>query len=175
MAQDRSLFMKCFLRTERSLRSYLLSLLQDADAMEEVFQEVSLILWDQFDRYDESRPFLNWALGVARNQAAHWRHQRARVRVWLKPEVEERLIRTYADLEGEMEGRRRALGGCLEKLGAGARELLGLRYERGLTLQRIAELRRMSLNAVNKALARIRGFLAECTSLMLHVGQDRIS
>ena len=107
MAQDRSLFMKCFLRTERSLRSYLLSLLKDADAMEEVFQEVSLILWDQFDRYDETKPFLNWALGIARNQAGQWRRRRTRHGIWLKPEVEEQLIRTYADLEGEMDGRRR--------------------------------------------------------------------
>jgi RNA polymerase sigma-70 factor (ECF subfamily) len=135
--------------------------------MEEVFQEVSVILWEEFEKYDEARPFLPWALGIARIQAARWRRERARFAAWLDPEVEAQLARSFVDLEDELAGRRLALSRCLERLGAHAREMLAMRYERGLSLQDIAHRQQRSVNAVNKALAKIRNFLAECTGLLL--------
>ena len=167
MAEDRSLFMRLYVQAQAPLRSYLFSLLGRRDEMEEVFQEVSVVLWEEFQRYDQTRPFLPWALGVARIQAAKWRRQRARFAGWLEPAVEEKLAKSFAELEDELSGRRQALGRCLERLGERAREMLALRYERGLSLQEVARRQQRTVNAVNKALAKIRRFLAECTELLL--------
>jgi RNA polymerase sigma-70 factor, ECF subfamily len=155
-------FLRHYVKAQASLRSYLFSLLRRADDAEDVFQEVSLVLWNQFSEYDPAYPFLNWAFGIARNQAARWRRGRARTRPWLPPEVEEKLAATQAELEDELAGRRGSLRYCVEKLGAHARDILKLRYEELWSLQRIAEARRMSLNAVNKALGKIRKFLSDC-------------
>ena len=133
----------------------------------EVFQEVSVVLWEEFERYDQKRPFLPWALGVARIQAAKWRRQRARFGGWLDPAVEEKLAGNFVELEDELAGRRQALGRCLERLGERAREMLTWRYDRGLSLQEMARRQQRTVNAVNKALAKIRRFLAECTELLL--------
>jgi RNA polymerase sigma-70 factor (ECF subfamily) len=163
MAQDRSRFMKLYLSAQTPLRSYLLGILRNASDAEDVFQEVSLVLWERFGDYDDRHPFLNWAFGIARNHAARWRRARGRVRVWLPPEVEEKLAVTQAELEDELSVRRQALKTCVDRLGSHAREILVLRYEKLWSLQAIAERQRQTLNAVNKALGKIRRFLAECT------------
>jgi len=168
MNEGREEFLRRYVAVQAPLRSYLLALLRRADDAEDVFQDVSIILWDRYAEYDPAFPFLNWAFGIARNHAARWRRGRARAPAWLPPEVEEKLAADQAEIEDDLRARRRTLQDCVEKLGAGARELLRLRYERALPLQEIAAVRRMTLNAVNKALGKIRRFLGECA------GQTRI-
>ena len=162
MSDSRAEFLRRYVKVQTSLRSYLFTLLRRADDAEDVFQDVSLALWNQFGSYDPTYPFLNWAFGIARNQAARWRRGRSRTKAWLPPEVEEKLAATQAELEDELAGRRGSLRDCVQKLGAHARDLLKRRYEDLWSLQKIAETRRMSLNAVNKALGKIRKFLGDC-------------
>lgn len=161
--EDRSEFMRLYLKVQPALRSYLFSLLRNGADADDVFQEVSLVLWERFGDYDRGHPFLNWAFGIARNHAARWRRAVPRARAWLPPEVEEKLAATYAEIEDELAPRRAALRDCVNRLGAQARELLSLRYEKVLSLQQIADTRGMSLNAVNKALGKIRKALSDCT------------
>src|SRR5437773_3560941 len=160
---DRSGFLKLFLKAQPAVRSYLLSLLRNAVDADDVSQEVSLVLWERFGDYDDRYPFLSWAFGIARNHVARWRRSRSKTRVWLPPEIEEKLAVTAAEIEDELAPQRKALQACLEKLGPQARELLALRYEQQMSLQEIAARRKMSLNAVNKALGKIRALLADCT------------
>jgi RNA polymerase sigma-70 factor (ECF subfamily) len=161
---DRSEFLKLFLKVQPAIRSYLLSLLRNGVDADDVFQEVSLVLWERFEDYDSRYPFLNWAFGIARNHVARWRRAAPRTRAWLPPEVEEKLAVTYAELEDELAPQRNALRGCVEKLGDHARDLLTLRYEKLQSLQQIAQDRGMTLNAVNKALGKIRKFLSDCAA-----------
>lgn len=168
MSEDRAEFLRRYVAVQASLRSYLLALLRRADDAEDVFQDVSIVLWDRYAEYDPAFPFLNWAFGIARNHAARWRRGRSRAPAWLPPELEEKLAADQAEIEDELRARRRTLQDCVEKLGAGARELLRLRYEGALSLQEIAAARRTTLNAVNKALGKIRRFLGDCA------GQARI-
>lgn len=165
MAPERSDFLKLYLAAQPPLRSYLLSLLRNADDAEDVFQEVSVVLWDRFKDFDPRHPFLHWAFGIARNHAARWRRAGRRARVWLPPEVEEKLASTYEELEDELSLRRRALRLCVEKLPGRAQELVALRYEKQWSLQEIARAQGSTLNAVNKALGKIRRFLSDCAGM----------
>src|SRR2546428_14042467 len=126
---DRSRFMKMYLAAQPPIRSFLLGLLRNAQDADDVFQEVSLVLWERFGDYDDGYPFLSWAFGIARNHVARWRRSRSKTRVWLPPEVEEKLAVTAAEIEDELAPQRKALQACLQKLGPQARELLALRYE----------------------------------------------
>ena len=168
--KETSEFLKLFLKAEPSLRSYLLALTRSSERADEVFQEVSLTLWERFGGYDPRYPFVNWAMGVARNHVARWRRSRAGGPVALSPEVEAKLATTYAELEDELDGRRQALRYCLEKLGEHARQLIDLRYEKAYTLRQIADARSMTLNAANKALGKIRRALAQCTEHVMRSG-----
>jgi len=56
------LFLKHFLREENVLRAYLLAAAGNVHTADDLLQEVSSVLWEKFDQYDENRPFRNWAL-----------------------------------------------------------------------------------------------------------------
>ncbi len=159
---DHARFLQLYLKAQPQLWSYLMALLRSTQDADDVCQQVSLILWERFGDYDARLPFLPWALGVARNHAARWRRDRRRD-AWIPTEVEEKLAQASAELEDELAGRRAALRTCIERLGARARDMLALRYSSGLPLDRIARRMGMSLNAVNKALGKIRRFLSDCT------------
>src|SRR5689334_13853906 len=135
---DRSRFMKMYLAAQPPIRSFLFSLLRNGQDADDVFQEVSLVLWERFGDYDDRFSFVSWAFGIARNHVARWRRARSKTRVWLPPDVEEKLAATAAELEEELAPRRKALQACIQKLGPQARDLLALRYEEQLSLQEIA-------------------------------------
>jgi len=166
MSLDHSKFLKLFLHAQPSIRAYLFAMLRNSDAVEDVFQEVALVLWERFGDYKEEFPFTHWALGIARNHAARWRRDQGRRKVWLTPEVEEQLAQASEGLEDELAARRRALDLCVQRLGERARALLKLRYEQEHSLQDMADSLQMSQNAVNKALGKIRKFLIDCTALL---------
>src|ERR1043166_8698279 len=111
---DRARFMKMYLAAQPPIRSYLFGLLRNAVDADDVFQEVSLVLWERFGDYDDKFPFLNWAFGIARNHVARWRRAAPRARAWLPPEVEEKLAVTTAELEDELAPRRVALRTCVQ-------------------------------------------------------------
>lgn len=164
MNLDHSQFLKLFLHAQPSIRAYLFAMLRNADAEEDVFQEVALVLWERFGDYKQELPFTHWALGIARNHAVRWRSNKGRRQVWLTLEVEAQLAQASEDLEDELATRRHALDVCVQRLGDRARELLKMRYEQEHSLQDMADNLRMSHNAVNKALVKIRKFLLDCTA-----------
>ena len=45
-------FMRLFLQHQSEMRAFIGSLIRDRHAREDVFQEVSLILWRQFEEFD---------------------------------------------------------------------------------------------------------------------------
>ena len=50
-------FLKRFLACEGEIRAYVRSVVRDRESAEEIFQEVALVLWKTFERYDPARPF----------------------------------------------------------------------------------------------------------------------
>ena len=59
-------FTRLLLESEPAmLRSIQVAVPHRADARE-IMQETAVALWRQFDTYDSSRPFTNWAMGFAR-------------------------------------------------------------------------------------------------------------
>lgn len=165
---DEHRFLQRFLPVQPRLRAYLWALLRDAQAVDDVFQEVAIALWEHRTEYDPQRgPFLPWTLGVARRHVARWRRGRVRSRLVLVGEVEERIAAAFEELEDELDGRRRALRRCLAGLGPAAQDLLRQRYEQERSLQEMAEASGRTLNAVNKALGKVRAALQRCTRQLL--------
>lgn len=171
MTQDRNAFMKLYLQAQPTLRSYLAAVLRNPDAAEDVYQEVSLELWEHFDTYDLTRPFVAWALGVARHRVSHWRRTHRDQPLWLDENGEAALAGAFLNNHDALSERRRALDHCLKKLSAGSRDLIKLRYEDSLTLEQMAQRQGTTINVVNKALGKIRQFLMRCASM--HVQPER--
>jgi RNA polymerase sigma-70 factor (ECF subfamily) len=160
-------FMSEFLRVQPLLQSYLRMVVPLASDRDDIAQEVSIALWRNYADYDRGRPFLAWALGIARHHVARWRKTRAIARRRFSDETEIILAEAFAQGEDDLLQRRSALQLCVERLNRTGRTLIEQRYQAGLSLEMIASKQASSVNAINKALGKIRRLLSLCVDRSL--------
>ena len=162
-------FLRLFLKNERRLYAYVLTLLPNRADAEDVLQEASLVLWDKFDDEHPPDDFAAWGCRIAYFKVLDFYKKRGRERARFSPALLERLAETAADPAGDLQldARREALEKCLEKLTSRDRDLLARRFADGATTRSAsAELGR-STEAVYKALAKLRRALFECVQTTL--------
>ena len=160
-------FLRLFLKHQGEVRAFIGSLVRDRHAREDLFQEVALTLWREFDRFDAARSFGAWARGVTANKLLQRRDRMGRLPVPFPPEAIQAVQEAYDRTEADADARADALQHCLEQLPPKARRLLALRYEQALKLGQIAERLGATLDAVHKALSRIRARLQRCVERRL--------
>lgn len=172
---DHRLFLKHFLPAEAVLKAYLLAATGDMHAADDLLQEVSSVLWEKFDRYDQARPFRPWAMGIARLEVLKWRQALARKREVLSAQVVEALADTAVEHAAQADERLVHLRHCLDGLAGKTRQLLRLRFWRMLRVQQIAERLGKSAAAIEMALVRARRALRTCVEKKLSGSRGGVS
>jgi RNA polymerase sigma-70 factor (ECF subfamily) len=162
-------FLRLFLQNERRLYAYILTLLPNRADADDVLQEASLVMWDKFDAAHPPADFAAWGCRIAYFKVLDFCKKRQRSRVCFSQALLERLADTAVEQSAalQLDERREALNGCIEKLSARDRALLGWRFAEGATTQSTAARVGRSVDAVYKALARIRQDLFDCVSRAL--------
>jgi RNA polymerase sigma-70 factor (ECF subfamily) len=163
------LFLRLFLQNERRLYAYVLTLLANRADADDVLQEASLVMWDKFDERQPPADFAAWGCRIAYFKVLDFRKKRLRSRVQFSQVLLERIAETAIEQAGalQLDERREALAGCVEKLATRDRDLLTRRFGDGATIQTLAEQAGRSPDAIYKALARIRRGLFECVTRRL--------
>jgi RNA polymerase sigma-70 factor (ECF subfamily) len=164
---DHRRFLQHFVANERLLTGYLLAATADFHEAQDLLQEVSVALWESFDRYDASRPFHSWALGVARHKVLDWRERKGRRDRLLSLDALEAVEHAGIEDEAVLAERRPLLQQCLETLPAHLRELVDLRYGDGLHLDEVADRLQKSVGAVQMIFVRVRRALRDCVDRKL--------
>ena len=162
-------FLTRFLRHQDDLRAFLGSIVRDRSAVDDLFQEVSLVLWQSFGTYDPARPFGAWARGVALKKVLQGREKARRLPLAFSPQAIQAVFDAYDRTQPEAPAAD-GLRDCISKLPPRSQSLLALRYERSLKLSEIAKEVGSSLDAVHKLLSRIRENLQECLQRRLKAG-----
>jgi len=168
---QRETFARLFAQHHRWLYAYLMSILADFSSTEEVFQEVCVVLWREFGKFDPNTEFRRWASVIARNKVYQFRQSRARHGRCLTNEVLELIAEQALETSDLLEERRAALHRCLSELKESDRELISACYsEIPQNYNQVAEQLRRPANTVYKALQRIRRVLRECIRRRLAAG-----
>ena len=162
-------FLRQFLQNERQLRAYILTLLPNRADADDVLQETSLTMWDKFDAAAPPTEFLAWARRVAYHKVLDFYKKSQRAQARLSTIFLARLSETAAEQAQalRLDDRRDALAGCVEKLPPQDRELLARRVATGATTQSASEQLGRSVDAVYKALAKLRENLLKCVETTL--------
>ena len=157
---DHAAFLRLYLSHQNELRAFVAACLRRPADSDEVLQDVAVALWQGFSRFDPARPFLPWARGVAAIEMHRFRRERGRLHPTLSPQAIAALEVAFADDEpvGTLEALRR----CRDALPGHALRLVELRYHDNHDLERIATMTGRSVEAVGKALQRVRSALAAC-------------
>ena len=159
---DRRNFLDHFMKVDRPLRSYLMSVTGSPQDSEDLIQMVWKTLWEKLDEFDETRSFRAWAFGVARIQALKWRQGKARSREVLSEEVIAMLAETVERDADNLEERRSFLMNCVQKLDTIQRSVLQMKYAKRMISRDIAGRIGRSVPAVDMMLSRLRRLLRDC-------------
>jgi len=158
------LFLSLFLQNQRRLYAYILTLLPHRADADDVLQETSLVMWDKFDAGAPPGDFLAWARRVAYHKVLDFYKKSRRAEDRLGRVFLERVAEAAAEQADalRLDDRREALAACIEKLPPKDRDLLDRRFAKGATTRSTSEQVGRSVEAVYKALAKVRLSLLDC-------------
>src|SRR5262249_22720877 len=113
------LFLRLFLQNERRLYAYILTLLPNRAHPDDVLQEASLVICDQFDDEHPPEDFVAWGCRIAFYKVLDFRKKRQRSRVVFSQAMLERVAETVVEQAAtlQLDERREALEDCIAKLG----------------------------------------------------------
>ncbi len=159
---------RLYLRNAAVIKGFVRALLPDAEAAEDVFQEVYLTVRSKADNFRSGSDFMAWVRAIARLHVL-----RARPRPCRWATTIENLAEDGDDFVDDWEEQRLAMRLCLQQVQPRARELLQLRFVRELPPRRIAEQLQRSVNGVSAALSQALRTLRHCTERRLRTdGRD---
>ena len=157
-----SQFVQLWTRHQAEVERYVFMMVPRAADAAEVLQEVSVQLWEKWDNYDTSRPFVPWAIRFAYLEVLKWRQRQAREKLIFSDSLLQQLNVTLDEEAPLTEARNRALETCLTKLTEREKKWVHLRYGRHGAVKEESERRGISLHKVYYAIEKIRGQLLNC-------------
>jgi RNA polymerase sigma-70 factor, ECF subfamily len=164
----RDAFARLFAKHDRWLYSYLVTLLGSTAHAEEVFQEICVVLWREYETFELGTDFVKWVAVIAHNQVRKFRRQRKQVGFQLSDMTFDLLAAEAVERVDLFDYRRDALRRCMNKLSAADRALVEECYqEHKVNFKATAIRLGRPENTVYKALNRIRRVLFECINRAL--------
>ncbi len=157
-------FVRLFTEHARRIYAYILVLLPDEDAANDVFQEVSLTLWERFGQFQTGTDFYAWAKQIVYYKVLQYRDRKRHEVVFLADSVLEELAADASTQMPSLADRQRALADCYRKLPAADRDLIDRRYTAGAKTETVADELGRSVHQVYRALRRIHQALFDCVS-----------
>lgn len=145
-----------------TVSAFVTSMVRDFRDRDDVLQETAVAVIESFDRYDSSRPFIGWALGIARNQVGLYLRRRGREVAVFDTEAVEQLALAFESESQNDLSHLDYVRECMTLLEGRARRICELRYRDDRKPASIAKAVGMSANSVAKALQRIREQLRIC-------------
>ncbi|MFN7333388.1 MAG: sigma-70 family RNA polymerase sigma factor [Pirellula sp.] len=156
-----------WLEAEQAVRAYIAGAVRSFVDREDLLQQVALTIARRFDEFDEQRPFLAWALWLAKSRVIDFYRSQNRHQQFLSESLLDKFADTLVQRQEVISRRHEALEHCLEKLPERSRELIRFKYQEGLRIEQIAETIRSTSASVRVALYRVRNALADCIQARL--------
>ena len=158
----RETFLRHYQAAERPLRTYIWCATRDPHATDDLLQNVWQTLWTKLDRYDPGRPFIAWAMGIARIEVLRWRQAHARSREVLSEESLDLIAAAVEERADDIAELQRHLDACLQTLPSGSRSVLRMFYYERIRIAEIAARLRRNVGAIEMQLVRLRRQLRAC-------------
>jgi RNA polymerase sigma-70 factor (ECF subfamily) len=155
--------MRALLAARSRISAVAFLVVRDTQTAEDIFQDVSVKALSDDVSFEGEPQLLSWANITARHQALNWIRSRKNRPAPLNEELLELMEAEWARDSMRSEGERiEALRQCIEKLPAGSRQILDLRYSQGCSCKEVSRTVGAGLDAVYQRLARLHRALREC-------------
>jgi RNA polymerase sigma-70 factor (ECF subfamily) len=170
--QSPEAFVRLFSRHEARIHAYILTMVPNWADAADILQETSAVLWRKFEQFEPDTNFFAWACQVARLEVHSFRKRNRHQALAFSDEFIEAVAERATTLADQLEARQALLADCMEKLRSRDREMLRLRYVDGSSIDAVAKQTGRTMEAVYKALQRVRRQLFECTERAVEEGRS---
>jgi len=156
------------------LRAYVFLFVSPQQDAEDVIQETALAAARDYGRYDPSRPFLEWVIGIARNRIRQYYSSTERNRKMIFDAAAiASLESAYEAASSEFEDVRDSLDYCIGRLPAKSRRIIESRYLLSMGPVEIARRLQMTTQSVYTRLSQIRNALRQCIERRLRLAENK--
>ncbi|MBA4387688.1 MAG: hypothetical protein C0404_06880 [Verrucomicrobia bacterium] len=159
-------FLELHMPCQRQVMGYLIGKLRNFHSAEDLWQEITLVAWNKYASFDQTRPYIAWLFGIASNMVKHYFRDKPD-ELTLPDEIIENVAEIIEKENDRLVTQRDALKRCVENLPSHQRDILRMRYEEDVALKDLAAALGKTLGAVNMLLNRIRSILQECSKARL--------
>jgi len=162
----REVFLKIFLKHSKLLFGFIIAMVPNRSDAEDILQETAMVLWNKFEDYEQGTNFYAWAKQVAKNKVyEYYKHQKRFVLTDMQ--VLDAIQQVNDPVLDTLELRMAALTGCLNKLERRDILLVQARFQKHLSLKKLAEDNNQSVHTLYKRLAHVFALLRSCTQKTL--------
>lgn len=154
-------------KAQTSVTAYVRSIVRNHHDAEDVIQATVTHILDHYDEYDPSRPFVAWAIGIARIRILHSRDKNQRKPLLLGDKAMEALSDAMATESEQVDQRLEALEHCIGRLSDKHQRVLEKRYRDQDSRKDIAQAMGLKENSVSVLLRRVRHVLEDCVTQRL--------
>ncbi len=163
----REQFVRKFVEEQHCIHRFVRMLVLSPSDADDLFQEVSVTLFEKMDDFQDGANFRAWAYGIARNKVMNYRKTQRRNRLVFSQESLNAIANDEERFRGLLDERQIALEECLKKVSPYQNQLLVMRYDESESIPQIAERLDRSVAAIYKALERLHESLFDCVTKLL--------
>nr|WP_268820356.1 sigma-70 family RNA polymerase sigma factor [Paraglaciecola sp. G1-23] len=160
-----SQFGQLFEADKKRLYAYIHAFVSDHTIAEDIFQETSLILWQEFDKFEIGSKFSKWANVIAFYRINHHRNANKKYQLGLSDDFLQEFSQNISIIESNtntQEQKWQDLEHCCALLSEPLRKVYQSFYIENLTAQDIATNTGRSLIAIRKVVHKVRKRLFDC-------------
>jgi RNA polymerase sigma-70 factor, ECF subfamily len=172
---NRDRVLKAALDSRVELMAYARLLLGDYAAADDAVQEAMLVVAKKFDQFEEGTSILAWCRSIVRIEVLRARQRYQRERTLAQRVLDDAIDAAYDERQlrrsDDADSWRDAMERCFEKVPIRGQGVLRGRFIDELSYQEIGERLEMSLEAVRKALFRLKKQLRSCVETSLRGAQ----
>ncbi|MCG8512278.1 MAG: sigma-70 family RNA polymerase sigma factor, partial [Rhodospirillales bacterium] len=150
-------FIALFTRHHLRIQAYIRTQILNRTDAEDVMQDVSRVLWEKFDQFEQGTRFDRWAFQISRYHILKYFEKRRRDSLVFSEKLIAMIAEETEQVIEHLDDRRTALERCLGKLRNEDRDVIRMRYEEKITNSRIAERMGRSEGTISRRLNRIYG------------------
>lgn len=165
-------FVRTLTGAQFDLYAFICMVLGNREVAKDVLQDTNVMLMRHAGEYDAGRAFLPWAKAFAYNQSRAYLKRESRSRMVfdndLLTAVAEETLAEPKESGRELD----LLDKCMGQLLPAQKELIEVRYFRGESIERMAEMFKRSAISVYVQIHRIRRLLGACIEAQLQASKE---
>lgn len=167
MDKKSSKFFSLYTSVHGRLLSYIMMMVHNQAASEDLLQETATIMWENFEQFQENTNFTAWAISIARNKTLEYLRDNRKTKKLFKSEFYEKLSHVAENSTSDYSLRVDVLEGCINKLNENDQKIIKLRYKHNVSVKDISLKIGSPMSTMYFHISKILGLLRICISKSL--------